>query len=239
MAPRILIVDNAVHRHLFRPHWPWKAHFRGVAVDVINLPASRNVPSLDGYTHLLLTGSEASILRPKPWFEREGALIRAAIGKGLPILGSCFGHQMLVYTLSGPGFLRKATTPEIGWTDVEMSAFDPLFQGIANPWRTFVYHFDEAAPPPPWRILGRSKACEAHVIRFGDLPVWGLQAHPEISSVRAKAILRLTLLLGQKPARHIIRALRNAPPRNDVASVVVRHFLDTAPVSGSTGAKAS
>ena len=239
MAPRILMIDNAVHRRLFRPPWHWKAHLKGVNVDVVNLPAAKATPSLDGYTHLLLTGSETSILHPKPWFEREGELIRAAVGRGMPILGSCFGHQMLVYTLSGPGFLRKAATPEIGWTDVEMSESDPLFHGIANPWRTFVYHFDEAAPPPPWRVLGRSRACEAHVIRYGGLPVWGIQAHPEISSVRAKAILRLTLLFGQKPVRHILRALRNAPPRNDVASVVVGHFLSTDPVSGSPDATAS
>lgn len=232
MPTRVLILDNAVHRRLFRPPWHWKAHLKGTPTDVVNVPSSRPIPSLANYTHLILTGSEASILNSSPWYEKEADVIRSAVERGLPILGSCFGHQMLVYALSGPQFLASARPPEVGWADIEMLEADPLFAGVPNPWRTFVYHFDEVVnPPPPWRILGRSRSSEAHVIRFGDHQVWGIQAHPEISSEKAKAILRLTLLFGRKPARHIFHALRNVPPRNHVASSVVKRFLETVPSS--------
>jgi len=226
MPKRVLIVDNAVHRFLFKPPWHWKAHLKGVDIKVVNLPAGHRVPSLDRFTHLILTGSEASIVEPKPWFDVEAKLIRDAVAIGIPTLASCFGHQMLVYALSGPEYLRRSCPPEVGWADIEMIEEDPLFEGVANPWRTFVYHFDEvSAPPPPWRVLGKSNVCPVHVIRYGNHQVWGIQPHPEMSSRKAILFMRFTLLLGRKPSRHILRAIRNVPPRNDVAEIVVRRFL--------------
>jgi len=224
--PRVLILDNAIHRHLYRPAWAWKAHLKGIETKTVNIPSGAPIPPLDGFTHLLVTGSEASILEPRPWFEREAVLLRTAVDRGTPILGSCFGHQMLVHALSGPEYLRPADPPEIGWAEIEMVASDPLFDGLANPWRAFVFHLGQAVdPPPPWRKLGRTRHCDTHVLRYGDRPVWGIQAHPEISSRKAKVFLRISLLLGLKPARHVLRALRDAPPRNDVAETVLQCFL--------------
>jgi len=227
MSKRVLIVSNAVHKFLFRPHWHWMPHLEGVETRIVNLPSNPPLPDLDAFTHVILTGSEASILQRRPWFRQETQLIRGAVDRGIPVLGSCFGHQMLVHALSGPDFLRRCRVPEVGWADVEMIRPDPLFDGLPNPWRTFVYHFDEVADPPlPWERLGRTERCATHVLRYGDHPVWGLQAHPEISSRKAKILMRATLLLGRRPARHIVHALRNVPPRNDVADRIVARFLD-------------
>jgi len=222
----VLIIDNAVHRFLFKPSWHWKAHLKEIDTVVVNLPSARSAPSLDGFTHVILTGSEASILEPRSWFETETDLIRDAVARGTPILGSCFGHQMLVHAMSGPEYLRSANPPEVGWAKIEMTESDSLFEELPNPWTTFVYHFDEVVDPPaPWRKLGRTKHCDTHVLRYGDRPVWGIQAHPEISSRKAKFFIRVTLLLGRKPSRHILRALRNVPPRNDIAARILERFL--------------
>ncbi len=226
MSPHVLIVDNAIHRLLFKPSWHWKAHLRGIDTTSVNVPSGGPLPTLEPFTHVLLTGSEASILHPKPWFEAEARLIRDAVDQGLPILGSCFGHQMLVRALSGSEHLKRSDPPEVGWARIERIEADPLFDGLPDPWSTFVFHFDEAAdPPPPWRKLGRTEHCDTHVLRYGDRPVWGIQAHPEISSRKARFFLRLILVAGLKPARHVLRALRTAPPPNDVAEIVVKRFL--------------
>ena len=226
MSPRILIIDNAIHRFLFKPSWHWKAHLKGIETKVVNVPSGKKMPNVGHFTHIILTGSEASILKPKPWFDTEAALIREAVDRGIPILGSCFGHQMLVYALSGPEFLQRSDPPEVGWTDIEMTGSDPLFDGLANPWRTFVYHFDEATdPPPPWIKLGGTKHCDTHLLRYGNHCVWGIQAHPEISSRKAKFFIRVALLMGRKPTKHILHALRHVPPTNDVAGRVLERFL--------------
>jgi len=231
MSRRVLIVSNAVHRVLFRPQWHWTPHLKDVESFIVNLPSAQHLPDLSTFTHVILTGSESSILRPEPWFRTEVALIREATARGIPILGSCFGHQMLVYALSGSRFVRAGSRPEIGWADVEMTGSDPLFDGLPNPWRTFVYHFDEvAAPPAPWVCLGRTAHCKTHLLRYGERPVWGIQAHPEISSRKARLFIRLTLLMSRRPAKHIVHALRNVPEPNDIADRIIGNFLDQLPM---------
>lgn len=226
MSTRVLIIDNAVHRFLFKPSWHWKAHLKGIETKIVNIPSGKKTPNLDAVTHIILTGSEASILEPKPWFDTEAALIRDAVDRGIPILGSCFGHQMLVYALTGPRFLQQSNPPEVGWADIEMTGSDPLFDGLPNPWYTFVYHFDEVVDPPaPWIRLGKTMHCDTHLLRYGEFPVWGIQAHPEISSRKARFFIRVALLMGRKPTKHILHALRHVPPPNDVAGRVLERFL--------------
>lgn len=230
MIPRVLIVDNAVHRFLFKPSWHWKAHLKGIETRTVNVPSGAPIPRLDAFTHILVTGSEGSILEPKPWYDVEARMIRDAVERGIPILGSCFGHQMLVYALSGPEFLHRADPPEVGWAQIEKIGSDPLFDGLPNPWGTFVYHFDEVADPPaPWQKLGRTRHCDTHVLRYGDRLVWGIQSHPEISSRKARVFLHITLLFGRKPMRALLRALRDAPPQNDVADTILQGFLAIKP----------
>jgi len=224
--PGVLIVDNAVHRVLFHPSWHWRAHLKTAATHFCNLPSGASVPPLGRFSHVILTGSEASILQPMPWFDAEVALIREIVDRGLPLLGSCFGHQMLVYALSGSEYVARSDPPEVGWAEIECTGRDPLLDGLPNPWSTFVYHFDEVVDPPaPWRKLGRTMHCDTHVLRYGDRPVWGIQAHPEMSSRKARHFLRLAMVAGLKPARHVLRALRNVPPRNDVADRILARFL--------------
>ncbi len=226
MVPHVLLVDNAVHRFLFKPTWHWKAYLPNVSVHVVNVPSGRAVPALEAFTHIILTGSEASILEHKPWFSTEVDLIRRAVALGIPMLGSCFGHQMLVYALSGAEWVRASNPPEVGWAEIEMLGRDELFQDLPNPWRTFVYHFDEVFDPPvPWVRLGRSTHCDTHVLRYGRSPVWGIQAHPEISTRKAKLFIQVSGVLGRKPLRHVLHTLRHAPPPVPVADRLVDRFL--------------
>jgi len=226
ISPRVLIIDNAVRRLMFKPSIPWKEHLDGAETTAVNIPSGAAIPPPSEFTHLILTGSEASIVSPEPWFEREAQLIWAAAEAGIRIIGSCFGHQMLVYALSGSEYVQHADPPEVGWAEIEMVESDPLFDGLPNPWRTFVYHFDAVVdPPPPWRKLGRTELCDTHVIRYGDLPIWGIQAHPEISARGAKRFLSLTLLFGRWPARRIIPALWKTPTLDDIVDPLLQRFL--------------
>lgn len=229
MRRRVLILNNAIHRFLFKPHRHWQAFLRGVESDVVNIPSGQPMPPLNGCSHLILTGSEASIMEPKPWYEVEANVVREAVDRGLAILGSCFGHQLLVHTLSGPEYLRKARVPEIGWTLLEIVENDRLLTEVPSPWSVFSFHFDEvASPPAPWKVLARSAGCPVHVARYGDLPIWGMQAHPEIAHWKAEFLIRLYLLLRRRAPARILDAYRR-PPRNDraIRSIVLR-FLESA-----------
>jgi len=232
MKRRLLVVGNSMHPLIFRPWSPWRPLLGGIPFDIVNAPRALRLPDIRGYSHLLLTGSEASLLGSYDWCEREADLVRQAVSRGIPVFGSCFGHQMLVHALSGARHVERSANPEIGWTHVEMSQDDPLFAGIPARWSSFVYHLDEVVDPPaPWRVIGASPRCATHVLRYGDHPVWGIQAHPEIALRRARLILRVTALRGMKSIGGTARALRDAPPSNNVAERLIANFL-AVPVAG-------
>ncbi len=185
------------------------------------------MPAIDGFTHLVLTGSEASILRWAPWMTREAELVRAAADNDVRMLGSCFGHQMLVAALCGREALQRAARPEVGWTALDVVGRDELTDGLPNPWTVFSFHFDEVAapPPPPWRVLARSHDCGTQIIRWGSAAVWGIQGHPEISRRTAELATRAYLLVARRRGGVPRTTLQRSPADDQAFAGLVGRFL--------------
>ena len=223
---RVLILDNSLNRPLYQPVCQWKRHLEGVPVDAVHMPSGEQVSSLDDYSHVIITGSTASLVDPPAWANEEAKLVQQATDRGLAILGSCFGHQMLVFALSGPAHIRRAVLPEVGWVSVEMSEDDPLFASLPNPWHAFAWHYDEVVqPPPPWKVLGSTSVCDVAVIRYGDAPIWGLQLHPETTPFGAKSLLLLHQVFRDWKSKEIRAALRQRPCDDKIIGAVVERFL--------------
>ncbi len=223
---RVLILDNAIYRWPLRPAALWRAWLGDIDTVTVHVPSGDAIPPIDRFTHVLLAGSSASILEPQPWFDEEAAAIRETVDRRIPLLGSCFGHELLVLALSGPSCVRRSTTPEIGWIRVEMTAPDPLFERFPDPWPTFAYHAEEVVDPPsPWRVLGRTERCAAHILRYGDHPVYGIQGHPEISPCAAGCYLLVAAALGRLSPGHALRAARSAPRQQELAVPLRSRFL--------------
>jgi len=226
MQKRILVLGNSLDCSVYRPVEEWSRTFGDVAFDAIHVPAGELIPALDRYTHLLLTGSDASFAEPASWFDPEADAVRDAVERGLAVLGSCFGHQMLAWALSGHECVRRAPTPELGWVAIDIVQPDPLFANLLSPWHTFAAHLDEVvAPPEPWRVLATNEACAVQAMRYGDLPVWGIQPHPETAPGEAR--LQMEAALAQYPeyAREIRQAIES-PVRDDRATpLLIAAFL--------------
>ena len=218
VTKRLLILDGSLDRSIYRPVKQWVRTFDGITFDTVHLPSGDPVPALERYTHVLLTGSEASIAQPQAWFDVEADIVRDAVDRGLAVLGSCFGHQMLAWSLSGPETIRCAPTPEVGWIAIEILVSDVLFAELPNPWHAFACHLDEVvAPPPPWRVLAANEACAVQAMRYGDHPVWGIQPHPETSPREALLQMKAGLELYPEYAKQIRQAMAS-PVRDDGAT---------------------
>ena len=225
-STRVLILDNSLNRPIYRPVQQWKRHLKGVPVNVVHMPSGERVSSLDDYTHVIITGSTASLVEPPAWAEAEAELVREAEKRGLAILGSCFGHQMLVYALSGSEHVARAESAEVGWVAVEMTGEDLLFADLPNPWHAFAWHYDEVvAPPDPWRLLGSTSICDIAVIRYGDSPIWGLQSHPESAPCDSKMLLLLQKVLRDWDSKEINAAPCQPPQDDKIIGVLVERFL--------------
>jgi GMP synthase (glutamine-hydrolysing) len=156
---------------------------------------SRHVRALDlaaigdggGFSRLVISGSIASATEDQPWDRPLADLVRGFMAAGKPVLGICYGHQFLAKVLAGPEHVRRRPEPELGFIRLPLEA-NPLFAGMAEP-TVMVSHFDEACRlPPEFRVLAASAQCAVLAFQYRDLPVWGVQFHPEYSQREGEAI---------------------------------------------------
>ncbi len=120
---------------------------------------------------MLLLGSEWSVY----WdtvtssVEAECALVREAADRGVPILGICFGAQIVSHALGGS--VSRAPHPEIGWYDIDSQIPDVLAPG---PW--LQWHYDVFTVPTDFTCLAESSVGPQAMRRHRILAT---QFHPE------------------------------------------------------------
>lgn len=104
------------------------------------------------------------------WVKPELEQLRAADEAGVPVLGICFGGQLLAEAHGGS--VQPAVRPEIGWYAVESD--DPVLAGL---W--FEWHFDAWTTPPDAELLAENSTSPQAFRLRRNLAV---QFHPELTS---------------------------------------------------------
>jgi GMP synthase-like glutamine amidotransferase len=167
-------------------------HHRNAAAGVFAVPAHELVewlpheappPPLDGIDAAIVFGAEAQVDQEDayPWLRPEKELVRELVGRGTPLLGVCFGSQLLAEAAGAE--VRRAAEPEIGWHEVELTpegAADPLLGFLPERFESLQYHHYEWLLPSGAAALARSARC-LQAFRLGDRPAWGVQFHPEVT----------------------------------------------------------
>ncbi|MBU0763782.1 MAG: gamma-glutamyl-gamma-aminobutyrate hydrolase family protein, partial [Bacteroidetes bacterium] len=150
----------------------------------------QHIPDYEEISHLVISGSEASITEKYPWYEYLENVLKEIIESGKPVLGICYGHQFLARTLIGTHSVRKSLTPEFGWMPVKLMT-NPLFRGITEPV-FMLSHYDEVAfLNNDFLPVATSELCRIHGFQIKGKPVWGIQFHPEYGMAEADEIFRL------------------------------------------------
>jgi GMP synthase (glutamine-hydrolysing) len=119
-----------------------------------------------------------------PWLRFEKDFLAAMIDDGMPILAVCLGSQLLAEAAGGSA--RRASEPEIGWRDVEVTeegSSDPVIGALAPGFTALQWHSYEAEPPGGAAVLARSPIC-SQAYRIGDR-AWGIQFHAEVTPADA------------------------------------------------------
>jgi GMP synthase (glutamine-hydrolysing) len=145
--------------------------------------------SLDGYDGIFLSGSPHGAYEDIGWIHREHVLIQEAAKRDIPMLGICFGHQILASALCGRDQVFRRASCEIGYEALAVTPAaqtDELAQDWGDSVRMFVWHNDEVrADHPDMVILATSGDCPNHVWRHRTARAWGIQGHPEITLSQA------------------------------------------------------
>ena len=118
-------------------------------------------------------GSEfAAFDDTKPFVLRESTLMRRAVEAEVPVLGLCFGGQMLARVLGAEVY--RSSDSEIGWLPVRSSDPQKVPEG---PW--FQWHFDTFALPPGATLMAETDVGPQAFVVGRSL---GLQFHPEVTT---------------------------------------------------------
>ena len=124
------------------------------------------------YDFIASLGSEfAAFDDSKPFIPREAELLRAATKADVPVLGLCFGGQLLARVLGGKSF--RSDHSEIGWLPVRSEDPDLVSEG---PW--FNWHFDTFTLPPGATLIAETAVAPQAYVVGRNL---GLQFHPEVT----------------------------------------------------------
>ena len=144
------------------------------------------------YDRLIISGSELSASIQHIEQNDVFTLINEFVFMGKPILGICYGHQMIARALGGDECCRRAETFEFGFTKVKIED-NPLFAGITNP--VFMQsHFDEVVNhEDTFNIIAHNSNAKVQAFQWGENPVWGVQFHPELNYAEGSSMLTRNL----------------------------------------------
>lgn len=142
-------------------------------VEIVPGVAGETMPAPDTLGAVAVLGSaEGAWDDAVPWLAAEIAYLEAAVAADVPLLGFCFGGQLLARVLGGTAHAADGRH-ENGWREITTAAPEIVSPG---PWMEF--HFDTFTPPPRAEVLATSERCTQ---AFRDGPHLGVQFHPEIT----------------------------------------------------------
>lgn len=197
------------------------------------------LPPVAGIAGILVTGSAGSVMEDPGWMGEAGGWALGAAHLGVPVLGVCFGHQLLADAFGGT-VGRSPTGRESGTVEVRLNAVgldDPLFEGLEETLVVQQAHSDAVLTlPPEAEVLASNGHTDCQAFRIGA-KVRGVQFHPEFDAqlsrayveARADEIRNSALEKGEAAEAALARVRASVRESEDGARVLRnwrRYFVD-------------
>jgi GMP synthase (glutamine-hydrolysing) len=96
--------------------------------------------------------------------------------QGIPILGVCYGMQLLAKELGGK--VESSTRREYGLREIEVKDSVPLLQGLRRVWMS---HGDKINEPPPGFVVTATTETTMAAMENASRRIYGVQFHPEVT----------------------------------------------------------
>jgi GMP synthase-like glutamine amidotransferase len=150
--------------------------------ELVCLDAGTSVPGdLDRVSGLVFMGGNMSVNDRLEWIDQELDLIRRAHALGVPMLGVCFGGQLISKALGG-SVEPAPQGMEVGWHPlkrIEQSRDEGWLEGLPDSIPTFHWHGETFTPPPGSTLLLENHCFRNQAFCLGD--TLGMQFHLEMT----------------------------------------------------------
>ena len=181
---------------------------------------------------VIISGSQSSVYDDEDWIAELATWVRSAIAADLPLLGVCWGHQLLAELLGGR---VEGGDYELGYVEVEIVEDDPILDQIESPFTVFATHSDHVVEmPAEATVLAEN---DVGVQAFRHETIYACQFHPEYDLRTATAMIESK----DRPMREIQRALDTCTTENvrkaQQAKRIFQNFSDV--VRDQRGASAA
>jgi GMP synthase (glutamine-hydrolysing) len=208
----------------------WFARGLGIGMNrctVVNPETGHQLPEPQICAGVVLTGSDAMLTDNPAWSLRTQDWLGSAVARNIPVLGVCYGHQLLAQTLGGKvGWSRKGE--EIGTVTVDLTAEgrrDPLCTGLPERLTVQASHSQSVLElPPDVRLLAHNVHEPVQGFAWGS-NVWGFQFHPEFDADISRTYIeddREELEAHGREPEALLRATRDAGH----GAILLRRFAD-------------
>jgi GMP synthase (glutamine-hydrolysing) len=154
-------------------------------------PQRAPLPEPRHFSGVILTGSHSMVTDHEPWSERTAGWIPTVMKAQTPLLGICYGHQLIAYALGGEvgpnprG--RESGTVEIMLRDEARA--DPLFAALPATFRAHASHAQSVLRLPPGAAwLGFNSHDPHHAYTVGR-STWCVQFHPEFDELAMRTYI--------------------------------------------------
>ncbi|MFO7528713.1 MAG: glutamine amidotransferase [Marinobacter sp.] len=187
--------------------------------DVIDGQWPEYIDSCDGW---LITGSASGVYENTPWMQQLKKWIVHAHEKGIPMVGICFGHQIIADVFAG-----KVERFNGGWSlgPQSYAMKDDAILGKANITLNAVHQDQVIEKPINAQCLASSDFCEYAILMYGD-SILTIQAHPEFTNEYEADLLELHKgqAIALEPSQQALSLLQPNPPKLDEL-IVARWML--------------
>lgn len=174
----------------------WTAAAAGLALEhchTVTVIDGETLPEARQCRGIVITGSAAMVSDRHAWSEHTAQWLLGAMQIGVPILGICYGHQLLAHALGGHVDYHPRGR-EMGTKLIHRAPaalHDELFSALPESFPAHVTHMQSVLRlPPVAEVLAWNPFEAHHAVRFAPR-VWGVQFHPEFTSAAMSHYLRI------------------------------------------------
>jgi len=163
----LLVVDNgSVYTKNLIDFLTKKIEFESISYNKINLS------SINKYNSFILSGRQKNDQKINAL---NSQIVKHAIIKKKPLLGICYGAEILTLTLGGT--IKKSNFPSNGTQKISISEKNPLCKEKIDVFESHIYEISRLGDSLV--SIANSNSCKNEIIRYGNSNIFGTQFHPE------------------------------------------------------------